>query len=112
MTTMLIIGIGVFAVVLFLSFRRNRRKAFNVGPNIADKNAEHTSHVAYGITNGEYVICSNCKHHNRVGVGFDQPQIQCEGCGEIIVLRGNDAERRHGEVLDAEFNRFDMKDSR
>ena len=113
MKTILIIGVCVFAVVvLSLFFRRNRRKAFNVDPNIVNKNAEHTSHVVYGITNGEYVICSNCKYNNRVGIGFDRPQIRCEGCGQIMVLRSRDKEKRLGEIVDAEFNRYDMKDSR
>ena len=105
MKTILIIGVCVFPViVLFLSIRRNRRKALSV-----DKNTEYTSHVAYGITKGEYIICSNCKYNNRVGIVFNRAQIRCEGCGQTIVLRGNDKEKGIGDIIDAEFNRYDMK---
>ena len=74
------------------------------------KDQRHPCCINYGIRNGEYIICSNCQKAHRMGVGFDRPQFPCDGCGKTIVLRGNDKEKRLEEIIDAEFNCFDMKD--
>ena len=116
MATIGVVVVG--AVVLGMLFAlikriRNEEKALKTTDSqTKDKGPCRPSCINYGIRDGECVICSNCKHNNRVGVGFDQPQFQCDGCGEIIVLRGTDKEKRHGEILETEFNRYDMKDSR
>lgn len=104
-----VVGVVVVGMVLVI-IKEKVLKTTDDQPN--DKGPCRTSRINYGIRDGEYVICSNCKHNNRVGVGFDRPQFPCDGCGEIIALRGNDTESRHGEIIDAEFDRIDMKDGR
>ena len=113
-TYMVTIGVSFVGIMfVFIKWVSNKEKVLKTtdGQPI-DKGPCRASRINYGIRDGEYVICSNCKHNNRVGVGFDRPQFPCDGCGEIIALRGNDTESRHGEIIDAEFDRIDMKDGR